>query len=216
MSPELLRAPGKCDESEQRPTKQLKKIAVEPGSLCDQHQDQDNDEQKDTWVEMASWHGMENCSQGSDGQASHKSTINLSGNVFLIQLHSRFYTFCWTTATIRDCINVVYFCMCDQTFAAQFCEDDDLGGGLCHLWSSDDALLVVEITIIIMRVTRMMWKRSLSSCSFRPQAKLRKMAQLQRKKNPIKKKHKEDEATWPWSLFPCMLLTCVSTHYRTD
>ena len=53
-SPELLRARGKCDESEQRPTTQLKKIAVEPESLCDQHQDQDNDEQKDTWVKMAS------------------------------------------------------------------------------------------------------------------------------------------------------------------
>ena len=53
-SPELLRAPGKCDESEQRPTTQLKKIAVEPGSLCDQHQDQDKNEQKDPWVEMAS------------------------------------------------------------------------------------------------------------------------------------------------------------------
>ena len=49
--------------------------------------------------------------------------------------------------------------MCDQTFAAQFGEDDDLGGGLCHLWSSDHALLVVEIItieIIIMRVRRMM------------------------------------------------------------
>ena len=102
--------------------------------------------------------------------------------------------------------------MCDQTFAAQFGEDDDLGGGLCHLWSSDHALLVVEIiTIIIMRVTRMMWKRSLSSCSFRPQAKLRKMTQLQRKKNPIKTKHKEDEAAWHWTFFPCILLTCVST-----
>ena len=98
---------------------------------------------------------MENCSQGSDGQASHKSTINLSANVFFIQLHSRFYTFCWTTATIRDCINVVYFCMCDQTFAAQFCEDDDLGGGLCHLWSSDHALLVVEIIIIIIEIIMM-------------------------------------------------------------
>ena len=31
-----------------------KKIAVEPGSLCDQHQDQDKNEEKDTWVEMAS------------------------------------------------------------------------------------------------------------------------------------------------------------------
>ena len=110
--------------------------------------------------------------------------------------------------------------MYDQTFAAQFCEDDDLGGGLCHLWSSDHALLVMEIItiiieIIIMRVTRMMWKRSLSSCSFRPQAKLRKMTQLQRKKNPIKTKHKENEAAWPWIFFPCKLLTCVSTHYRT-
>ena len=51
--------------------------------------------------------------------------------------------------------------MYDQTFAAQFCEDDDLGGGLCYLWSSDDALLVVEIIaiiieIIIMILTRMM------------------------------------------------------------
>ena len=34
--------------------------------------------------------------------------------------------------------------MYDQTFAAQFCEDDDLGGGLCHLWSSDHALLVIH------------------------------------------------------------------------
>ena len=51
--------------------------------------------------------------------------------------------------------------MCDQICPAQFCEDDDLGGGLCHLWSSDHALLVVEIItiiieIIILRVTRMM------------------------------------------------------------
>ena len=53
-SPELLRAPGKCDESEQRPTTQLKKIAVEPESYCDQHQNQDKNEKKDTWVEMAS------------------------------------------------------------------------------------------------------------------------------------------------------------------
>ena len=135
-------------------------------------------------------------------------------------MHSRFYTFYRTTANISDCIDVVYFCMCDQTFAAKFCEDDDLGGGLCYLWSSDDALLLVDIItiiieIIIMRVTRMMWKRSLSSCSFRPQAKLRKMTQLQRKKNPIKTKHKEDEAAGPWTFFPCILLTCVSTHYRT-
>ena len=78
-------------------------------------------------------------------------------------MHSRFNFFYWTTANISDCINVVYFCMCDQTFAAQFGEDDDLGGGVCYLWSSDDALLVVEIIaiiieIIIMRVivTRMM------------------------------------------------------------
>ena len=65
--------------------------------------------------------------------------------------------------------------MCDQICPAQFCEDDDLGGGLCHLWSSDHALLVVEIItiiieiivivtvtviviviVIVMRVTRMM------------------------------------------------------------
>ena len=138
-------------------------------------------------------------------------------------MHSRFYTY-WTTANISDCIMlyiflcssfkclagfpfyILYFCMYDQTFAAQFCEDDDLGGGLCHLWSSDHALLVMEIItiiieIIIMRVTRMMWKRSLSSCSFRPQAKLRKMTQLQRKKNPIKTKHEENEAAWPWTFF---------------
>ena len=76
-------------------------------------------------------------------------------------MHSRFYTY-WTTANISDCIMlyiflcssfkclagfpfyILYFCMYDQTFAAQFCEDDDLGGGLCHLWSSDHALLVIH------------------------------------------------------------------------
>ena len=42
--------------------------------------------------------------------------------------------------------------MCDQTFAAQFGEDDDLGGGLCYLWSTDDALLVVKIIAIIIEI----------------------------------------------------------------
>ena len=42
--------------------------------------------------------------------------------------------------------------MCDQICPAQFCEDDDLGGGLCHLWSSDHALLEVEIITIIIEI----------------------------------------------------------------
>ena len=58
-SPELLRARGKCDESEQRPTTQLKKIAVEPESLCDQHQDKDKNE-SESW----SW-TLELCGQSS-------------------------------------------------------------------------------------------------------------------------------------------------------
>ena len=89
-------------------------------------------------------------------------------------------------------------------------------------WAVDSAISGVRITlswwyitiiieIIIMRVTRMMWKRSLSSCSFRPQAKLRKMTQLQRKKNPIKTKHKEDEAAGPWT-FSLAYYLLVSRH----
>ena len=85
----------------------------------------------------------------------------------------------------------------------KFGEDDDLGGGLCHLWSSDHAFLVVEIiTIIIMiesdedDVKKESEQLFISSAS-----KLRKMTQLQRKKNPIKTKHKEDEAAWPWTFF---------------